>query len=79
MPTKRQRRVFAGVWLTYFTVCLLAFIWPLATAANTVEPRLFGVPFLVTWFLIWVIAIFVGSVVMYLWDQRLSPRGGRRG
>lgn len=79
MPTKTQRRIFAGVWLTYFTVCMLAFIWPLVSVANSIEPRIFGIPFLVSWYLIWVLVIFVGSVGMYLWDLRLSSRGGRRG
>lgn len=80
MATKRQRRVFAAVWITYFTVCMLAFIWPFASVANTIEPRIFGVPFLISWFLIWVLVIFAGSVGMYLWDLRMSPRrGDRRG
>lgn len=79
MPTKRRRRVFAGVWLTYFTVCMLAFIWPVVTVANRAEPRILGVPFLVSWYLIWVLVIFAGSVGMYVWDLRLSSRGGRRG
>lgn len=79
MATKKQRQVFAGVWVSYFTVCMLAFIWPLAAAANTIEPRVLGVPFIIVWFLLWVLVIFAGSVGMYVWDLRLSPRGGRRG
>lgn len=79
MDMKKQRRLFAGVWISYFTVCMLAFIWPLVTAANTIEPRILGVPFLIAWFLIWVLVIFAGSVGMYAWDLRLSSRGGRRG
>lgn len=79
MATKKQRRVFAGVWISYFTVCMMAFTWPLATAANTIEPRILGVPFIIAWFVIWVLVIFAGSVGMYLWDLRLGSRGGRRG
>jgi uncharacterized RDD family membrane protein YckC len=79
MATKKQRQVFAGVWVSYFTVCMLAFIWPLATVGNSIEPRILGVPFIITWFLLWVLIIFAGSVGMYVWDLRLSPRGGRRG
>lgn len=79
MATTTSRRVFAGVWITYFTVCMAAFIWPLATAANTIEPRVLGFPFIVAWFVFWVLVIFVGSVGMYLWDLFLTRRGGRRG
>lgn len=79
MATKKQRRVFAGVWVSYFTVCMLAFIWPLAASANSIEPRVLGLPFIIAWFLIWVFVVFAGSVGMYAWDVQLSSRGGRRG
>lgn len=67
-----QHRVFASVWISYFTLCILAFIWPLATVANSIEPKVAGLPFLFVWFLIWVGLIFVGGLVMYLWDARLN-------
>lgn len=75
MTTMAHRRLFAGVWTTYFTVCLLAFSWPFATFANSVEPRVAGFPFFFTWYLVWIGVIFAGGVVMYVWDGRLPGRG----
>lgn len=67
-----ERRVFGVVWVSYFTICMLAFIWPLAGFANTVEPTIGGFPFLFAWFILWVMLIFAGCVVMYFWDARLN-------
>lgn len=67
-----NRRIFTVVWVTYFTVCMLAFIWPLAAVANKVDPTIGGFPFFFAWFILWVLLIFAGSVVMYFWDQKLN-------
>lgn len=67
-----ERRVFGVVWIGYFTICMLAFIWPLATLANTVEPTIGGFPFFFAWFVMWVLLIFIGGVAMYIWDARLN-------
>ncbi|KAB1644955.1 hypothetical protein [Gulosibacter chungangensis] len=73
---KVQRRIFQTVSGIYFTLCTLAFIWPLATIANTIEPKILGVPFFFAWNLIVVVIIFIGCVGMYIWDTRLTD--GRR-
>lgn len=67
-----KHRVFSIVWVSYFTICMLAFIWPLALIANTVEPTIGGFPFFFAWFIAWVLFIFVGSVAMYFWDQKIT-------
>lgn len=67
-----ERRIFGIVWVSYFTICMLAFIWPIAGFANSVEPTIGGFPFLFAWFILWVALIFVGCVVMYFWDERLN-------
>ncbi len=66
-----KRRTFSIVWVSYFTVCMLAFIWPLAVFANKVEPTIGGFPLFFAWFILWVLLIFGGSVAMYFWDQKL--------
>lgn len=79
MKEKTQHRAFAGVWVTYFTICMLAFIWPVAVGANSIEPRIAGFPFFIAWYLIWVLLVILGSVSMYVWDLQLSKKEARHG
>jgi len=70
-----KHHIFNSFWGIYFTLCLMAFIWPIAGIANKIEPTIGGLPFFFAWYILWVLLIFGGSVVMYLWDQR-RERGG---
>lgn len=50
----------------WFALCFLAQIWPLASLANRVEPRILGLPFFLFWYVAWVLLIFLGIVVLYV-------------
>jgi len=51
--------------IPYFALCFLAQIWPLASAANRIEPRILGLPFFLFWYVLWVLLIFVGVLLLY--------------
>lgn len=74
MTYRSEKRLFSTIWTSYFVLCTLAFIWPLALVANSVEPRIMGLPFLIFWCIAWVLLIFAGSLGMYIWDGRLASR-----
>jgi hypothetical protein len=64
--------------VTYFLVMLAAVVWPGATAASRVEPRILGLPFSFAWPALWV----AGSVAVLAWLDRVEARhraGGRAG
>lgn len=74
---KMQRRIFSAVCGSYFALCSLGFIWPLAVPANSIEPRILGFPFFFAWNVGLVLAIFIGCAGMYAWDTALSRKEAR--
>jgi len=59
-------RTYPPRWtVPYFGLCFLAQIWPLAGAANRIEPQIAGLPFFLSWYVIWVLLIFVGLLLLY--------------
>lgn len=47
-------------------VCFFAQLWPLAAWANRIEPRVFGLPFLMFWYVAGVFAVFLGLLAMHV-------------
>lgn len=68
----RNRKIALGIGL-YFLVCTLAMIWPGAVIANRIEPMILGLPFLFFWYVFWVFAVFVGTLILYRLEY-----GGKR-
>lgn len=64
---------------SYFGICFLAQIWPVALVANRVEPRVLGLPFLFFWYVAWTGAIFFGLVLLYVWERVDQERSGSPG
>lgn len=60
--------------IPYFALCFLAQIWPLAGVANRIEPRILGLPFFLSWYVIWVFLIFLGLLVLYRTSLDARPR-----
>ncbi len=58
----------------YFSVCFLAQVWPMASLANRIEPFVLGLPFFFFWYVAWVWVIFLGLVILYLWERRCEDR-----
>lgn len=59
-PPRRTRLVGA-----YLLLCFAAQVWPVATLANRVEPRVLGMPFLMAWYVGGVFAVFLGLLALY--------------
>ena len=55
-----------GFFVTYFLVCFLANVWPIASVANRVEPMFLGLPFFLFWVVMWSVLAFIGVVALYL-------------
>jgi len=61
-----NERVKNGFFVTYFIVCFLANVWPIALIANRIEPMVFGFPFFLCWVIGWSFMAFVGIAALYL-------------
>ncbi len=53
----------------YLLLCFLAQIWPIATLANRIEPRVMGLPFLFAWYVGGVFAVFAGLLLLYIIEK----------
>lgn len=49
----------------HFTLCTLAMIWPGALIANRIEPTVLGLPFLMFWYILWILVLFIGTAIAY--------------
>jgi hypothetical protein len=59
-PNHRRHIVF-GIWVA---VCLAALCWPgYPLFGNSIEPRILGVPFSLTWVIGWVMASTLGLLI----------------
>lgn len=58
----RSYQVLVGL---HFVICTLAMIWPGALIANRIEPTVLGMPFLLFWYVAWILVLFVGTAVAY--------------
>jgi len=66
--TRRKRLI--GL---YLVACFLAQIWPIATLANRVGPRILGLPFFFFLYVGGVFAVFVGLLALYIIEERGAP------
>lgn len=58
---------------TFFTVNVLAVVWPGLKFFNRVEPMIFGLPFIMVWLAGWLVA----TLVVLTWiEHRLHGLGG---
>lgn len=65
-----KRKPMHPIMMLYFTVCVLALIWPGATLANRIDPMIMGLPFFMFWYMAWFFVVFVGCVICYRTDAR---------
>ena len=63
-------KIKTRLFVAYFSICFIANIWPLVSFANRIEPRLFGLPFLFLWCILWSCLVFAGLVALYLSGQK---------
>lgn len=61
----------------YLIACFGAQIWPIASFANRVEPRILGLPFIFAWYVGGVFAVFIGLLALYHTEQRRARRPAR--
>lgn len=55
----------------YFLVCLLALIWPgYPWLGDRIEPYVLGVPFSLTWNVLWVAMSFLGLLAYHVFRRR---------
>ncbi|MDE0755824.1 MAG: hypothetical protein OSB26_14355 [Woeseiaceae bacterium] len=67
-------KVRNAFFVTYFLVCLLANIWPVAQFANKIQPMIFGLPFFLFWVVLWSCLAFVGIVALYISDAKAGAK-----
>jgi hypothetical protein len=65
MSVHGARRLFVA-WLIIATVVL---VWPGILPFNRIEPRIFGLPFVIVWVALWVV---LGFVVLLIVDRAVS-------
>ena len=64
----RARRLF----LAFLTLALSAQLWPVIDRVPSIEPRIGGIPFGLVWVVGWVVALFLGLLVLHLYEVRMT-------
>jgi len=58
----KKRSIF---WFCYFTICILATMWPVYLIANRIYPMILGMPFTMFWVALWIGILFVGTMTKF--------------
>jgi hypothetical protein len=60
-----MKRVMIPVAIAYILAMAIALTFPGLNPFNTIEPRIFGVPFVFAWYFFWIVGAFIVLSLLY--------------